>query len=1000
MPIPVEITALIERFRAQYDLYKLSTYNETQVRREFVDPFFKALGWDVDNEKGDAEAYKDVIHEDSIKIGGVTKAPDYSFRVGGLRKFFVETKKPSVNIKQDTSPAFQLRRYGWSAKLPLAILTDFEEFAVYDCRIRPDKNDRASKSRTLYMRFDEYEDRWSEIEEVFSRESVFKGSFDRYADSSKKKRGTAEVDEAFLAEIEGWRKELARNLALRNKSLEARDLNFAVQKTIDRIIFLRICEDRGIENYGQLQGLAKGSKIYASLGKLFKKADDKYNSGLFHFSDEKTRPNPDEWTLSLEIDDKVLRSIIRNLYYPDSPYEFSVLAADILGQVYEQFLGRIIRLTPSGIAKVEQKPAARKAGGVFYTPTYVVDFIVRETIDPLLKGKEPHEIAGRTKTTWKRSKQRSPLSIIDPSCGSGSFLIGAYQHLLNWYRDAYVRAGSDEFKDRIFQTRSDEWRLTTAERKRILLDHIYGVDIDNQAVEVTKLSLLLKVLEGENQESIDKQMRLFRERALPDLADNIKCGNSLIESDYYRGKQLSLIDTETRLKVNVFDWKGEFPSVTKTGGFDVVIGNPPWGASLGTDELGYLKARYSRVVARMVDTYIYFIDRAILLARPGGPVGFIIPSTILNQVDAEPVRRLLLERGVNALISLGQGIFGRKVLNTSTIFVSAEAAKEINVKDLANVSLDEKAEQLLIEEQVPMKQWRQLVENDTNKTFFVRDPRATILLQKLQGEHDTLESIVDGKIQRGVSPDIAEAHIVSSSYAKSKGLEPELLRPSLSGSSIKRFTTVQSDQLLIYTSRTDDINKFPNVKQHLSQFKSKNTCKEVVQGKHPWWALHRPRKERIFGSPKFIGLTTTKKIELIYDEKGELVVTDAMYVFHVVKSVNPLLVLAVLQSRAFLFFYRVANQGEARVIPQVKASKLYALPFPRIETSTLELAEEASQQTEQLIELRNAKRPRSAQDQILRDREINAVERELNETVYALFGLDGDEVAIIEGMFD
>ena len=266
MSIPTDVLALIERFRAQYDSYKSPSYNETQLRREFVDPFFKALGWDVDNESGYAEAYKDVIHEDSIKIGGVAKAPDYSFRVGGQRKFFVETKKPSINIKQDTSPAFQLRRYGWSAKLPLSILTDFEEFAIYDCRIRPDQNDRASKARTLYMRFDEYESRWAEIDEVFSRENVLKGSFDRYADSSKKKRGTAEVDEAFLAEIEGWRKELARNIARRNESLTTRDLNIAVQKTIDRIIFLRICEDRGIENYGQLQGLTNGKKIYSRLG--------------------------------------------------------------------------------------------------------------------------------------------------------------------------------------------------------------------------------------------------------------------------------------------------------------------------------------------------------------------------------------------------------------------------------------------------------------------------------------------------------------------------------------------------------------------------------------------------------------------------------------------------------------------------------------------------------------------------------------------------------------
>ncbi|MDO8132252.1 MAG: type I restriction enzyme HsdR N-terminal domain-containing protein, partial [Candidatus Brocadiales bacterium] len=176
-----EILELIERFDNNREAYRSGTYNETQLRREFVDPFFGILGWDVNNEKGYAEAYKDVIHEDSIKVGGVTKAPDYCFRIGGTRKFFVETKKPSVNLKDDISPAFQLRRYAWSAKLPLSILTDFEEFAVYDCRAKPDKADKASTARILYLTCNEYAQRWDEIAPIFSRDAILKGSFDRYA---------------------------------------------------------------------------------------------------------------------------------------------------------------------------------------------------------------------------------------------------------------------------------------------------------------------------------------------------------------------------------------------------------------------------------------------------------------------------------------------------------------------------------------------------------------------------------------------------------------------------------------------------------------------------------------------------------------------------------------------------------------------------------------------------------------------------------------------------
>jgi hypothetical protein len=228
MGTPKEILDLMERFDRNRNAYRSAQYNETQLRREFLDPFFTSLGWDVENRQGFAEAYKDVVHEDAIKVGGFTKAPDYCFRIGGTRKFFVEAKKPAVDIGQDTNPAFQLRRYAWSAKLPLSILTDFEEFAVYDSRIKPVKTDKASTGRIKLIPCNDYANRWDEIAGVFSREAVLKGSFDKYAETTRKKKGTAEVDDEFLSEIESWRDVLARNLALRNPNLSQRELNFSV----------------------------------------------------------------------------------------------------------------------------------------------------------------------------------------------------------------------------------------------------------------------------------------------------------------------------------------------------------------------------------------------------------------------------------------------------------------------------------------------------------------------------------------------------------------------------------------------------------------------------------------------------------------------------------------------------------------------------------------------------------------------------------------------------
>ena len=250
------IAELVARFAEQIDSYKHSDYNETQTRRDFIDPFFKALGWDIDNQNGYAEAYREVIHEDKIKISGATKAPDYSFRLaGGKRLFFVEAKKPSIAVKDDILPAYQIRRYGWSAKHPISIITDFEEFAIYDCTKKPNPNDKASVARIKYFTFEDYLNEFDFLWETFSKERVLKGSFDKFVLSDTNKKGTTTVDKEFLSSLDRWRTDLAVNISKQNQQLNEDELNFVVQQTIDRIIFLRIAEDRHIEPYGSLKEL-------------------------------------------------------------------------------------------------------------------------------------------------------------------------------------------------------------------------------------------------------------------------------------------------------------------------------------------------------------------------------------------------------------------------------------------------------------------------------------------------------------------------------------------------------------------------------------------------------------------------------------------------------------------------------------------------------------------------------------------------------------------------
>ncbi len=1013
MTAPSEVLDLVERFAQHRDAYRSGRYNETQVRREFLDPLFKALGWDVDNEQGYAEAYKDVVHEDAVKVGGFTKAPDYAFRIGGVRKFFVEAKKPSVDIKGDIHPAFQLRRYAWSAKLPLSILTDFEELAVYDCRVKPDRRDKASNARVNYLEFNEYPDRWDEIAGVFSREAVLKGSFDKYVESNRKKRGTAEVDDVFLEEIEGWRDTLARNFALRNPDLTQRELNFAVQRTIDRIIFLRICEDRGIEDYGRLQGLLNGRNLYSRLCELFEHADARYNSGLFHFRKERGSDTPpDELTLGLALDDKVLKPILGHLYYPDSPYEFSVLPADILGQIYEQFLGKVIRLTKGHRAVVEDKPEVKKAGGVYYTPTYIVDYIIEETVGKLLEGKTP--------------KQAEKLKILDPACGSGSFLLGAYQRLLNWHRDYYVEKGPGRSKKQLYEGPGGEWRLTTAEKKRILLNNVYGVDIDAQAVEVTKLSLLLKVLEGESDETIQTTLRLFHERALPDLGNNIKCGNSLIGPDFYDDMQMELLDEEERYRINVFDWEAEFPSVfqRRSAGFDVVVGNPPYVRiqhlrQWAPEQADYFSAHYESAKKGNYDIYVVFVERALGLLSERGGLGFIMPHKFMNAAYGEPLRTLLAAGAhVQKIVHFGdQQVFADASTYTCLLFLSKDGKKALNlevVRDLNEWQNTRKAE----EHAVPTGFLG-------STSWNLASHHLSGLLKKLSDSSATLGDIAD-RIAQGIRTssngvyvlhDVAMAGELLQAYSKALDgqvqLESTLVRPFLLGREINRYLLSPSGKAVIMpygtarhgaelVSESKLRTTFPQTYHYLSRNRSALEARENgrMRGKR-WYGYVYPKNIEVMRLPKILVPDIASGASFALDDEGKYTFTSG-YAIVLRNNIgaSPEFVLGLLNSRLLDMYLKsvstVLRGGYFRYFTQF----LQQVPIRRINQSDRadvsihdRLVELVQKILASNIELQSAS---TAHDRTVVQRQVDATDRQIDQLVYELYGLTDKDIRIVE----
>ncbi|HEX7608431.1 MAG TPA: N-6 DNA methylase [Candidatus Cryosericum sp.] len=677
--LPDELVQLIDRFKEHLEQYKGASYDEANTRTDFIDPLFKLLGWDVANTASYAEQYREVIREDKVSIEGGAKAPDYCFRIGGVRKFFVEAKKPSVDLRNDPSPAYQLRRYAYSAKLPLSILTDFQEFAVYDTRIKPGPNDSASVARIQYFTFEDYPQKWAFLTGTFSREAILHGAFDKYVEDTRSKRGTSEVDKEFLSLIDQWREKLARNIALRNRNLPLHQLNFAVQKTIDRIVFLRIAEDRGIDTYGMMSALLNGTNQYTRLRQLFTQADARYNGGLFNFAEDTLTPG-------LTVDDNIIKDIVRSVYYPQSPYEFSVLDVAILGNIYEQFLGKTIRLTTEHRVKVEEKPEVKKAGGVYYTPRDIVEYIVDHTVGEALKETTPAKV--------------EQLHILDPACGSGSFLLGAYDKLLSWHLDWYAQETHrvKALKDHcIIEPRAGDYRLTIDEKRRILTNNIYGVDIDDQAVEIAKLSLTLRLLEGETSETAELFTRGGRQRLLPKLETNIKCGNSLIGPDFYGDKPESLfVDDDTRYRINAFDWKGAsgFKQVFDTnGGFDVVLGNPPYIRiqalkEFNPVEVEYYKGKYKAASKGNYDLYAVFVEQGLNLLNDHGRLGYILPHKFFNAQYGEPLRKLIADGShLRSIVHFGdQQVFGNATTYTCLLFLDAQPHESFHIAKVTDLA--------------------------------------------------------------------------------------------------------------------------------------------------------------------------------------------------------------------------------------------------------------------------------------------------------------------------
>lgn len=644
------IGGLVHDFSANEKYYLSPAYQEAEVRDDFIDSFLFALGWDVNHKIQKNPFQQEVKVERAVQMATAQRRADYALALAphfDSPVLYIEAKKPSSDIATPDN-YFQTIRYANQRGHAIGILTNFDQLHVIDCRFQANIDTATQYARLKYQRSD-YTDpkKFAEIFYLISRPSVADGSLQKFAEALPKPKGRPgqkaflpraykPIDERLLETLDDLRQALAHALKNRNSHLDSDALTELTQRIIDRLVFIRFLEDKLIESDPIVPTLGRSTdrSAWQDFQIACRRLDKIYNGIVFRFHPSLDAP------AGVVIDEKVFADVLDAFDYHKSEYLFNDIPLHILGSIYERFLGNVIVATEKR-ATLKPKPEVLKAGGVYYTPKYIVDYIVQNTVAKLIEGKSPKEIA--------------KLRFADIACGSGSFLLGIYDCLLKyitrWYNEHPSRAtGSAVVK------RNKALYLSLKEKGRILTDNIYGVDIDAQAVEVSQLSLYLKLLEEETTASARQYTLEFHRPLLPSLANNIKCGNSLIGPDFYAHRERNKYDAKKQLRINAFDWDSEFHEIMQAGGFDAIIGNPPYVnarvtfQTQGEDVKQYFSQRY-RCARRGYDMYILFVEKPLELLRSDGCWGMILPNKIAALDYAEECRALLLERTTIELIT-------------------------------------------------------------------------------------------------------------------------------------------------------------------------------------------------------------------------------------------------------------------------------------------------------------------------------------------------------------
>ena len=945
-----EIVNLVANFRANEP--SLADVPEAQIEENYIRKLFHFLNWNVGNTGLSVAEWEFVLQRTDEK----GKRPDYILQLDGQQLLVMDAKKVKYDM-HDPRWITQVYAYAYSTqnqptprKIDFAILTDFQEFILLDCTLYAAESKAVSNFRVLDWTCDDFVGRFDTLWELFERENVRtaartrdteqpSGLWARYLSPKKVKANRIPPDKTFLAEMDdeesGWRVLLAKDMKKRNPDADGTLITAAVQLLIDRFIFVKALSDREIEEdyLTQLAEQVEQSGLAAddagwfnACRDIFAKLNQFYNGSIFE-----PRPELEAVTVS----NKVVREVIRDLQPENSPYNFAVLPVEILGTIYERFLGRVVHATDARV-KIVDKPEVRKAGGVYYTPQYIVDYIVENTVGNLLtECKTPADVA--------------KLKILDPACGSGSFLLGAYAALIHWHEAWYGDKERLTKRDRgaAYYDSDGRVRLTAKLKRQILLNNLFGVDIDAQAVEVTRFSLSLKALEDTRRNELYEEVNLFRQTVLPDLRHNIKCGNSLIGNDY------SLLPME-RLAVRAFDWPDEFPVIMAAGGFNAVIGNPPWISLSGKFRnevypqraIQFLISRYSGNTY-MPNMYEYFVAQGLTLTRTEGYFSLIVPDRLgFNSQFVQLRKRILAE---TSLVSLIYKTPFPGITADTLVFVfhkhKAVPKHQVRISEYGKPEIE--------------KLQTELAEKSDHTFDYFEDSQTMLLAAKIETSAVTvpLQSLCES----------------TSGFGGKSALIQE----------------TQSNKRQIPTFKGDSIGRYEMRKTYWFDFRKENITGRTTD------------KTKLGAAPKILLRKTGDRIIATYDDTAVFPEQSLYFLFGKHADIDWKYLLGVLNSSLLTFYYRAKSLTNKKSIAQVKKVDLDKLPIRNIDFSD-QTDKSSHDQIVQLVEsvlalYQHKAKAKTQADQQQIQRQIDKTEKQIDMLVYELYDLTPDEIAVVEG---